>query len=276
MTITDGQHDTVFDPRLKYDRRVHEVESLLCVGLDSGYDLIPQRFKEQPYTQFEFNRWIIAQTHPYVSAYKINTAFYEARGDIGIEELKITMNYLRGNHPDIFTICDAKRGDIGSTNEGYVTGWLDVFGFDAITLHPYLGREALAPFLEREDKISIILCRTSNPGAGEIQDLSIDGKPLWQVIAEKVAHEWNTRQNCMLVVGGTYPDELGQIREIVGDMTILVPGIGAQGADVAQVVSQGINRFKRGLIVSASRSIIFADNPAKAARDLRKKIDDSF
>ena len=144
----------------------------------------------------------------------------------------------------------------------------DWLGFDAVTLHPYLGREALQPFLERQDKTCIILCRTSNPGAGELQDLSVDGKPLWQIVAEKVRDDWNSNGNCMLVVGATYPDELRRVRELVGDMTLLVPCVGAQGGDAAQVVHAGLNSQGRGLIINAARSIIFADSPAAEAEKL--------
>ena len=238
------------------------LNSLLCVGLDSALWQLPERFRSENTPQFAFNRWIIEQTHPFVSAYKPNIAFYEARGDQGLRELKMTIDYLNEQHPDIFTICDAKRADIGTTNEGYVEAIFDWLGFDAITLHPYLGREALQPFLERMDKACIILCRTSNSGAGEFQDLRIDGKPLWQVVAETVHEEWNVNGNCMLVVGATYPDELRQVRTLVGEMTLLVPGIGVQGGSVNQVINAGLNSDKRGLIINAARSVIFTADPA--------------
>jgi len=254
----------------KYDRRVEQADSLLCVGLDSDYDRLPPHFQQEELPQFAFNRWIIEQTHAYVSAYKPNLAFYEARGAEGWRSLEATMEYLRAQHPDILTICDAKLADIGSTNRGYVTALFDRLGFDAVTLNPYLGQDALAPFLEREDKACILLCRTSNPGAGEFQDLSVNGKPLWYLVAEHVSRVWNARGNCMLVAGATYPDELRQIRALVGDsMTLLVPGIGAQGGDIEQTVLGGANSHGRGLIVSASRAVIFADDPASAAHTLR-------
>ena len=256
----------------KYDRRAEQVDSLLCVGLDSVYERLPERFLADEWPQFAFNRWIIEQTHPYVSAYKPNIAFYEARGREGLAALEATLAYLRERHPGILTICDAKRADIGSTNRGYVAAIFDRMGFDAVTLNPYLGREALAPFLERDDRACIILCRTSNPGAGELQDLLIDGRPLWAVVAERVTHVWNTRGNCMLVAGATYPDELRRIRALVGEMTLLVPGIGAQGGDVGQTVRAGLNGSQRGMIINSSRGIIFAANPAEAARTLRDQI----
>ncbi len=256
----------------KYEQRVTEVNSLVCVGLDSQIERLPARFLTREHPQFEFNQWIIQQTHTFVSAYKPNMAFYEARGAAGWQELALTMQYLREQHPEILTICDAKRADIGSTNEGYVTAIFDDLGFDAVTLHPYLGQEALNPFLEREDKACIILCRTSNPGAGELQDLRVEGKPLWQTVAEKVSQDWNTNNNCMLVVGATYPDEMRQIRQIVGEMTFLVPGIGAQGGEVEKTVRAGLNRARRGMIVNSSRGLIFADNPGEAANRLRDDI----
>jgi orotidine-5'-phosphate decarboxylase len=179
------------------------------------------------------------------------------------------MDYLRAHHPAILTICDAKRADIGSTNQGYVEAIFDRLGFDAVTLNPYLGREALEPFLARADKGCIILCRTSNPGAGEWQDLEIGGQPLWQVIAERVRDHWNGRGNCMLVAGATYPGELRRIREIVGEMPLLVPGVGAQGGDVEQTVRAGQTAAGKGMIINSSRAIIFAADPAHAARSLR-------
>ncbi len=256
----------------KYNRRVDAAGSLLCVGLDSSLERLPARFQDDPHPQFAFNRWIIEQTHAVTSAYKPNIAFYEARGEAGITDLVLTLDYLRARHPDILTICDAKRADIGSTNAGYVTAILDTLGFDAVTVNPYLGREALTPFLAREDKGCIILCRTSNPGAGELQDLLVEGRPLWQIVAERVRDTWNARGNCMLVAGATYPDELAQIRGIVGDMPLLVPGIGAQGGDVAATVRAGLDSQGRGMIINSSRGIIFAADPAAEARALRDSI----
>jgi orotidine-5'-phosphate decarboxylase len=256
----------------KYDARVEAVRSLLCVGLDTDIHSLPEIYQHETLPQFAFNRHIIEQTHEYAAAYKLNTAFYERRGEQGLRELRMTVDYLRAEHPNIFTICDAKRGDIGSTNEAYAAAIFDEMGFDAVTLQPYVGREALEPFLSRADKVSIILCRTSNPGAGEVQDLKVGDKPLWQVVAEKVSQEWNTHGNCMLVVGATYPEELRRVREIVGDMTLLVPGVGAQGGDVQATVKAGLNRADRGMIVNSSRGILLSDDPSAAARALRDAI----
>jgi len=263
----------------KYNKRAKEINSLLCVGLDSDYKKIPDRFLTNEMPQFAFNKWLIEETQEYAAAFKINIAFYEARGDQGLKELKETMEYLRVYYPDIFLICDSKRADIGNTNQGYVNELFDWFGFDAITLHPYLGGEALQPFLDRKDKGCIILCRTSNPGAGELQDLelrkpfnSAQSKQLWQIVAEKVYYDWNKNNNCMLVVGATYPEEMKKIRNIAGDMTFLVPGIGAQGGSVAKVMKAGLNSQNLGLIINSSRGIIFSENPKKEAQRLCEEI----
>jgi orotidine-5'-phosphate decarboxylase len=256
----------------KFDARSRAVNSLVCVGLDAEIEKIPDRFRSAELPLFEFNRWLIEQTHEFAAAYKPNMAFFEARGEVGIRELEHTIDYLRAEHAEIVTICDAKRGDIGSTNRGYVTSIFDVMQFDAVTLHPYLGREALEPFLVRKDKACIVLCRTSNPGAGEFQDLHVGGRPLWELVAEKVSDEWNANQNCMLVVGATYPAEMKRIREIAPTLPFLVPGVGAQGGDVAAVVYAGLDASGGGLLISNSRGIMYAANPAETARELRDKI----
>lgn len=274
-------------PLQKLHQRQDSTNSLLCVGLDSDFDKLPEKFKKLKHPQFEFNKWIIEQTHEFVSAYKPNSAFYEARGDQGVRELKMTMEYLRKNHPDIFTICDAKRADIGSTNEGYVSSIFDWLGFDAVTVNPYLGREAIQPFLQRRDKVSIILARTSNPGAGELQDLQLTPSsqaslgvlphkggrkdlPLWQIIAHKVAHEWNEHDNCMIVMGATKPEELQIARSIVGDMDFLVPGVGAQGGEVEAVLKFGKNSQGKGLVINSARGVIFAKEPHAEAKRLSR------
>lgn len=256
----------------KYNARVDEVNSLVCAGIDSDFEKIPEKFKQMKNPQFEFNKWIIDQTHEYAAAFKANIAFYDARGDQGLRELKMTMDHLVEKYPDIFRVCDSKRGDIGNTNNGYVEEILDWLNFDAMTLHPYMGKESLQPFFDRKDKGLIVLCRTSNPGAGEFQDLLVDGKPVWQIVAEKVKSEWNEKNNCMLVVGATYPEETKRIRKIVGDMTFLMPGVGAQGGDVEAAVKAGMNSEKKGLIINSSRGIIFAENPAEEAKKLRDEI----
>ncbi len=259
-------------PSEKFDKRAKEIDSLVCVGLDSDFDKLPERFKKSLHPQFEFNKWIIDETHESAAAFKINAAFYEARGVEGMQDLKSTMDYLRGKHPGVFTIYDAKRADIGNTNSGYVTAAFDWLGFDAITLNPYLGGEALKPFLERTDKVSIILCRTSNPGAAEFQDLLVDSTPLWERVAQRVFGQWNTHQNCMLVVGATYPTEMKRVRSIVGDITLLVPGVGAQGGSVVEVLRAGRNAQGQGVIINSSRGVIFADSPRDEAERLRDDI----
>jgi orotidine 5'-phosphate decarboxylase subfamily 2 len=256
----------------KYNQRAKKINSLLCVGLDSDFEKIPDKFKTFEFPQFEFNKYIIEETQQYTSAFKINTAFYEARGDKGIQDLKETMEYLRVYYPDIFTICDAKRADIGNTNNGYVSAIFDWLGFDAVTLHPYLGQEALQPFLDRTDKGSIILCRTSNIGAREFQDLKVEGKPIWQIVAQRVSEVWNKNNNCMLVVGATYPEEMKKIREVAGGITFLVPGIGAQGGDLKSVLEAGLNREDLGLIINSSRGIIFSESPRVEAEKLCEEI----
>lgn len=252
----------------KYRNRVQESKTLLCVGLDSEIDKLPERYKKSATPQFDFNRDIIEQTHEEVVAYKPNLAFYESRGEQGIHELQLTMEYLRSEHPTIVTIADAKRGDIGNTNQGYVTAIFDQLGFDAVTLHPYLGQEAIQPFLDRKDKLSIILCKTSNPGSGEFQDLQLDGTPLWMRVAQNVSSNWNTNDNCMLVVGATYPTELAAIREIVGSMPLLVPGVGAQGGDISEVLNAGLSTQHGDLIINVSRQILFAADPKTEAKNL--------
>ncbi|MEO0561089.1 MAG: orotidine-5'-phosphate decarboxylase [Chloroflexota bacterium] len=255
----------------KYDARAQAVNSLLCVGLDSALERLPARFRERAHPQFAFNQWVIEQTHPYTAAYKLNTAFYEAHGADGWSEMGMTLDYLQANYPEIVTICDAKRADIGNTNNGYVTAVFDKLGFDAITLHPYLGREALAPFLNRADKASIILCHTSNPGADELQGLTVNGTPLWERVLVNIRDKWNSGGNCMVVLGATYPAELQRARHIAPEMSFLVPGVGAQGGRAADVLTAA-NANGRGLIVNSSRGIIFADDPGATARVLAAEL----
>jgi orotidine-5'-phosphate decarboxylase len=256
----------------RLEARVRAVDSLLCVGLDSAIDRLPARFREDARPQLAFDRAIIDATHEAVAAYKVNTAFYEAQGAAGWTELEDALAYVREVDDTIFTICDAKRADIADTNAGYVTGLLDGLGCDAITVHPYLGAAALAPFLEREDKAVIVLCRTSNPGAGELQDLELEGVPLWEVVARHVRDDWDRSGNCMLVMGATYPAELRRARELCPEMPFLVPGIGAQGGDLEAVVAAGLDRRGRGLLINASRSVILSDDPGAEARRLRDAI----
>lgn len=248
--------------------------SFLCIGLDSDFEKIPQYLKTVENPVFEFNKAIIDATYDLVCAYKPNSAFYEARGDRGIADLKRTCDYLHEKHPDTVIILDAKRADIGNTNEGYVKYAFDYLNADAITLHPYLGQEALKPFLDRKNKGCIILCRTSNPGAGEFQDLKVHRKPLYQIIAEHVVEKWNYNHNCGLMVGATYPEELKAVRKIAPEMIFLVPGIGAQGGDLQKTLKFGLRKNNGGLIINVSRSVIFAgtgrDFAIKAREEAKK------
>jgi orotidine-5'-phosphate decarboxylase len=256
----------------KFERRADAIESLICVGLDPVLSQLPRQFQSADLPFFEFNKWIIDLTAPCTAAYKPNVAFYEARGLQGYTELKRTIDYLRDRYPEIVTVCDAKRGDNANTNKNYVTAVFDELGFDCVTLHPYLGQEALMPFLERKDKACIILCRTSNIGAAEFQDIESVGKPLWLTVADRVSNAWDTDGNCMLVVGATYPEEMRRIREVAPHTTFLVPGIGAQGGDIDAVISAGIDAEGRGLMISSSREIIYNADPAAAVRNLRDAI----
>ena len=256
----------------KYNARVDAVNSLLCIGLDSDVHKLPIAYRNNDAPQLAFNRDIINATAEFAAAFKFNLAFYEATGAHGWRQLAQTLQYLRQRHPDILIIGDAKRGDIGNTSAAYARALFDELGFDAVTLNPYLGRDALQPFLDYADKACIILCRTSNPGAVEIQDLQVNNQPLWQIVAEKTVAEWNANGNCMLVASGTNPAEMAQIRAIVGETTLLVPGIGAQGGDLKSAIDSGLNRAGRGLIINSSRGIIFADDPAEAAASLRAAI----
>ena len=249
--------------------------SLLCVGLDPELAKLPHsvwRGGDDRNPLVGFCCDVIDATAEFACAFKVNTAFFEDRGAAGWSELSSVIRYLQHTYPDHFTICDAKRGDIGNTNRGYVRAVFDDLKADAITLHPYLGAEALAPFLEREDKVSIVLCRTSNPGAGEFQDLMVDGRPLWEHVAERVSGAWNTRGNCMLVVGATWPAEMQRIRNAAPQMTFLVPGIGAQGGDVEATVRAGLRADGKGLMLASSRAILYAEDPAAAARETRDAI----
>lgn len=256
-----------------FERRARAINSLVCIGLDSDINRLPEQFKTSETPQFAFNQYIIEQTHVYASAYKPNLAFYLARGEAGMHDLKLTLDFLNQEYPEILTICDAKFGDIGSTTEAYASSIFDHFNFDAVTLQPYVGQNGLQPFLNYEDKGCIIVCRTSNPGSEEFQTLRIrKGKLLWKTVAEHVRDEWNTNNNCMLVVGATKADDIKEVREIVPEMTLLVPGVGAQGGEVEASVRAGLNHDGLGMIINAGRSIIFAENPADAARALRDTI----
>jgi orotidine-5'-phosphate decarboxylase len=247
------------DFTLKLNTASDKNGSLLCVGLDPDISRIPEDLRNSATPQLDFNKLVIDATHDLVCAYKPNSAFYESRGAEGVNDLKFTCEYIKQTYPDVPIILDFKRGDIGNTNLYYAQFAFDYLGVDAITVQPYVGKEALQPFLDYKDKGIIILCKTSNPGAGELQDLVVDGKKLYEKLAENVAKNWNTDGNCHLVVGSTYPDELAEVRSIVGqNMLILLPGIGKQGGDLEASLKAGLNQSKKGLIVSSSREIIYA------------------
>lgn len=234
----------------------------LCVGLDTDYDKLPGKFKQESVSDalFHFNREIIEATAPYCGAFKPNAAFYEGYGLEGLDALIRTNRFIREQYPVHPIILDAKRADIGNTNTGYVKAAFGVLQAHAITVHPYLGKEALAPFLAEKDRGVIVLCHTSNPGAGEFQELKADGAELYKIVAAKVSREWNYNGNCGLVMGATYPKQLAEIRNIAGDLPLLIPGIGAQGGDLQQTVINGLNSAREGIIINASRSILYASS----------------
>jgi orotidine-5'-phosphate decarboxylase len=236
----------------------------LVVGLDPNLERLPPSLGGTPAERVvAFNREIVAHTADLVCAYKPNAAFFEALGDEGFAALRATVGSIRELAPGVPVILDAKRADIGSTNAGYVSAIFDELGADAVTVHPYLGREALAPFLERTDRLVFVLARTSNPGAGEFQDLEVEGEPLYRRVAKAVSEDWNRAGNCGLVVGATYPDELRLVRGDVGaEMPILIPGIGSQGGDLEAVVSIHREAGSAAFLISASRSVLYASSDA--------------
>ncbi|MFP4418080.1 MAG: orotidine-5'-phosphate decarboxylase [Chitinivibrionales bacterium] len=251
--------------------------SLVCVGLDPDLTRIPAHLLRQPRPIFRFNKTIIDATVGFVCAYKPQIAYYAAAA--AEEQLSMTIDYIHTNFPHIPVILDAKRNDIGSTAAQYAREAFERYGADAVTVTPYLGGDTLRAFLDYEDKGVIVLCRTSNPGAGDLQDLNVDGQPLFETVARKAAGPWNYNKNICLVVGATWPEQLKKIRSIVGDMNLLVPGIGAQGGDVEAVMQNGLTAQKMGLIINSSRSILYAgdgEDFAQAARAATQKLRDQI
>lgn len=241
--------------------------SLLCVGLDPDPTKLPVRVRGKPNAIFEFNKAIVDATHDLVCAYKPQIAYFAAQA--AEDQLLQTMGYLRQHYPHIPIILDAKRGDIGSTADQYALEAFTRYQADAVTVNPYLGGDSITPFTHYADKGVVILCRTSNPGASDFQDLVVDSEPLYVQVARKVASEWNTHGNCLLVVGATWPQQMQQIRAVTGDMPFLVPGVGAQGGDVKALVTAGKTTDGTGLIISSSRAVLYAssgDDFAQAAR----------
>lgn len=257
-------------------------DSMVCVGLDPEPAKFPARFAADADAVFGFCREIVDATAPFVCSFKPQIAHFAALG--AEDALSRLIAHIHAQHPRIPVILDSKRGDIGSTARHYAGEAYDRFKADAVTVNPYLGRDSLQPFLDRADRGVVILCRTSNPGAADLQDLQVQGvdgghRPLYQQVAETVARDWNGHGNCALVVGATWPNQLREVRAIVGDMPLLVPGVGAQGGDVAAVVSNARSADGSGLIVSSSRAILyasaaedFAEAAAAAARSLRDEI----
>jgi orotidine-5'-phosphate decarboxylase len=242
-------------------------DSLACVGLDPDIERFPRHIAVEPAPIFQFNKAIIDATADLVCAYKPQVAHYAAyRAE---DQLERTIEYIHESHPGVPVILDAKRGDVGNTAERYAIEAFERYGADAVTVNPYLGSDSLEPFLRHTDKGVVILCRTSNPGARDLQDRMIGTRTLYQVVAELAAQRWNSRGNCLLVVGATYPRELAEVRALVGDMPLLVPGVGAQRGDIAQVVQNGQTARGTGLIISSSRAILYAsggEDFASAAR----------
>jgi orotidine-5'-phosphate decarboxylase len=249
--------------------------SLVCVGLDPEIERFPAQVLDQPSPVFQFNKAIIDATADLVCAYKPQFAHYAAYE--AEDQLERTIEYIQSTYPGIPVILDSKRGDVGNTAERYAIEAFERYHADAVTVNPYLGGDSLEPFLKYEDKGVIILCRTSNPGAGDLQDLQIGGRRLFHTVADLATRRWNSRGNCMLVVGATYPRELAEVREITGNMPFLVPGVGAQGGDVAQAVQNGQTAAGAGLVISSSRSILYAsagEDFAAAARAATEKLRD--
>jgi orotidine-5'-phosphate decarboxylase len=262
-----------------YEKLQHawkQQNSLLCVGLDPDGDRIPVHLQDQSTPYFEFCRAIVDATAAYACAFKPQAAHFAAVGREG--ELAQVIEYIRQTYPQHLVILDAKRGDIGSTAAFYAQEAYQRYGADAVTLSPYLGFESVQPYLEYADRGIVVLCRTSNADSDWLQNDKQDAVPVYQRVAQRV-QEWNTAQQCMLVAGATYPEELGRIRAIVGDMPLLVPGIGAQGGDLAAVMQHGMDRNGTGLLISSSRGILyagsgqaFAEGAADAARMLKEQI----
>ena len=238
--------------------------SMLCVGLDPD----PARFPGEVHgSVFEFCRAIVDATADLVCAFKPQIAYFSA---VGAEaELERLCTHIREHHPDVLLVLDAKRGDIGSTAEQYAHEAFDRYGADVVTVNPYLGTDSVEPFLRHPNGGVFVLCRTSNPGSGDFQNLVVDGEPLYAHVARRVAAEWNEIGECGLVVGATYPAELAAVRAIVGDLPLLVPGVGAQGGDVQATVEAGTDSQGFGMVINSSRAILYASNGADFAEAAR-------
>jgi len=252
-------------------------QSLVCVGLDPEPEKFPASLRGRPRAILEFNRRIVDATADYACCFKPQFAHYAALS--AEDQLLDTIRFIHEEHPGIPVILDSKRGDIGNTAEKYAQEAFVRYGADAVTVNPYMGGDTVAAYLKWTDRGVVVLCRTSNPGARDFQDLQVDGKRLYRIVAERVAQQWNGAGNCLLVVGATWPQELAEIRAVVGDMPLLVPGIGAQGGDVEAAVKAGRTTDGRGLLINSSRGILyassgedFADAARAAAQALRDEI----
>ena len=252
---------------MTYDQLFEQIKkkkSFLCVGLDSDIAKIPSHLLEEEDPVFAFNKAIVDATAEVAIAYKPNIAFYECRGVKGWRSLEKTVAYIKENYPEIFTIADAKRGDIGNTSQMYAKAFLETLDFDAITVAPYMGEDSVTPFLQYEGKWVVLLALTSNKGAFDFQFFEQEGERLYERVLRK-SQEWGNDRNMMYVVGATKADMLEGIRKIVPEHFLLVPGVGAQGGSLEEVARYGMNNHC-GLIVNSSRGIIFADKTENFAR----------
>lgn len=252
---------------MTYDQLFEQIKkkkSFLCVGLDSDIAKIPSHLLEEEDPVFAFNKAIVDATAEVAIAYKPNIAFYECRGVEGWRSLEKTVAYIKENYPEIFTIADAKRGDIGNTSQMYAKAFLETLDFDAITVAPYMGEDSVTPFLQYEGKWVVLLALTSNKGAFDFQFFEQEGERLYERVLRK-SQEWGNDRNMMYVVGATKADMLEGIRKIVPEHFLLVPGVGAQGGSLEEVAKYGMNNHC-GLIVNSSRGIIFADKTENFAR----------
>lgn len=247
-------------------QQIKQKESFLCVGLDTDINKIPKHLLKEKDPILEFNKQVIDATQQYAVAYKPNIAFYEALGSKGWETLKKTVEYIP---EDIFTIADAKRGDIGNTSKMYAQAFFEQMNFDSITVAPYMGSDSVSPFLEFEDKWVILLAATSNPGGFDFQHDEIDGEKLYQKVIRK-SQEWGNEENMMYVVGATRPEALKEIRKSVPHHFLLIPGIGAQGGDLKAVCENGMNK-DCGLLINSSRGIIYADQSASFGKEASRQ-----
>ena len=254
-------------------RQILEKRSFLCVGLDTDLEKIPKHLLKSEDPVFEFNKAIIDATAQYAVAYKPNIAFYEALGVGGWKSLERTITYLNENHPECFTIADAKRGDIGNTSKMYAKAFFEDLGFDSVTVAPYMGKDSVEPFLNFENKHTILLALTSNEGAFDFQTLEVDDKPIYKMVID-TSRKWKNAENLMYVIGATKAEHLQEIRKLIPDSFLLVPGVGAQGGSLAEVCKFGMAE-NVGLLVNSSRGIIYssnAENFAKAAATEAKNI----